>query len=98
MPQAYIYDAVRTPRGRGKPDGSLHEVSSLGLAVTALKAIKERNGLAGPEVDDVILGCVDHPVGEAGGDIAELRRFPPAMATPCPACRSTAFALPVSIR
>jgi len=69
MPEAYIYDAVRTPRGRGKPDGALHEVSSLGLAVTALKAIKARNGLDGPEVDDVILGCVD-PVGEAGGDIA----------------------------
>ncbi|WP_457797781.1 acetyl-CoA C-acetyltransferase [Methylocystis sp. S23] len=69
MPDAYIYDAVRTPRGRGKPDGSLHEVSSLGLANTALTAIKERNHLAGPEIDDVILGCVD-PVGEAGGDIA----------------------------
>lgn len=69
MPEAYIYDAVRTPRGRGKPDGALHEVSSLALAVTALKAIKARNGLKGPEVDDVILGCVD-PVGEAGGDIA----------------------------
>ena len=69
MLEAYIYDAVRTPRGRGKPDGALHEVSSLGLAVTALKAIKARNGLKGPEVDDVILGCVD-PVGEAGGDIA----------------------------
>ena len=69
MPEAYIYDAVRTPRGRGKPDGSLHEVSSLGLAVTALKAILDRNRLEGPEVDDVILGCVD-PVGEAGGDIA----------------------------
>jgi acetyl-CoA C-acetyltransferase len=69
MPEAYIYDSVRTPRGRGKPDGALHEVSSLGLAVTALKAIKARNGLKGPEVDDVILGCVD-PVGEAGGDIA----------------------------
>ncbi len=69
MPEAYIYDAVRTPRGRGKVDGSLHEVSTLGLAVTALKAIKDRNGLKGPEVDDVILGCVD-PIGEAGGDIA----------------------------
>ncbi len=69
MTDAYIYDAVRTPRGRGKVDGSLHEVSTLGLAVTALEAIKSRNGLAGPEVDDVILGCVD-PVGEAGGDIA----------------------------
>ncbi len=69
MPEAFIYDAVRTPRGRGKPDGALHEVSSLGLADTALTAIRERNNLAGPEVDDVILGCVD-PVGEAGGDIA----------------------------
>jgi len=69
MSDAYIYDAVRTPRGRGKVDGSLHEVSTLGLAVTALSAIKARNGLKGPEVDDVILGCVD-PIGEAGGDIA----------------------------
>ena len=69
MTDAFIYDAVRTPRGRGKVDGSLHEVSTLGLAVTALEAIKSRNGLAGPEVDDVVLGCVD-PVGEAGGDIA----------------------------
>ena len=69
MSDAYIYDAVRTPRGRGKVDGSLHEVSTLGLAVTALSAIKARNKLKGPEVDDVILGCVD-PVGEAGGDIA----------------------------
>jgi acetyl-CoA C-acetyltransferase len=69
MSDAYIYDAVRTPRGRGKVDGSLHEVSTLGLAVTALSAIKARNRLKGLEVDDVILGCVD-PVGEAGGDIA----------------------------
>ena len=69
MPEAFIYDAVRTPRGRGKPDGALHEVSSLALAVTALKSIRKRNGLEGPEIDDVILGCVD-PVGEAGGDIA----------------------------
>ncbi|MGA8172953.1 MAG: acetyl-CoA C-acetyltransferase [Methylocystis sp.] len=69
MSNAYIYDAVRTPRGRGKIDGSLHEVSTLGLAVAALGAIKSRNGLRGGEVDDVILGCVD-PVGEAGGDIA----------------------------
>jgi acetyl-CoA C-acetyltransferase len=70
MTDAFIYDAVRTPRGRGKPDGSLHEVSSVGLAVTALDALKTRNHLNnGVAVDDVILGCVD-PVGEAGGDIA----------------------------
>jgi acetyl-CoA C-acetyltransferase len=66
---AFIYDHVRTPRGRGKPDGALHEVSSLALATTALAAIKERNKLDTHLVDDVVLGCVD-PVGEAGGDIA----------------------------
>lgn len=69
MPEAYIYDHVRTPRGRGKPDGSLHEVTALRLAETALRALKDRNGLDTSRVDDVILGCVD-PVGEAGGDIA----------------------------
>jgi acetyl-CoA C-acetyltransferase len=69
MADAYIYDHVRTPRGRGKPDGALHEVTALQLAVTGLRAIVERNALAPAVVDDVILGCVD-PVGEAGGDIA----------------------------
>ena len=71
MTQAYIYDCVRTPRGRGKADGSLHEVSTLGLATTALSALKERNHLDPKLVDDVVLGCVD-PVGEAGGDIARM--------------------------
>jgi acetyl-CoA C-acetyltransferase len=71
MPDALIYDHVRTPRGRGKVDGSLHEVSSLELAVTALSAIKSRSDLNPDAVDDVILGCVD-PVGEAGGDIARI--------------------------
>ncbi|KMO39759.1 acetyl-CoA acetyltransferase [Methylobacterium variabile] len=69
MPDAYIYDHVRTPRGRGKPDGSLHEVTALRLAETALRALKDRNALDTTLVDDVVLGCVD-PVGEAGGDIA----------------------------
>ena len=69
MPDAFIYDHVRTPRGRGKPDGALHEVSTLNLATTVLRAIKERNALDTRGIDDVILGCVD-PVGEAGGDIA----------------------------
>ena len=69
MPEAFVYDHVRTPRGRGKPDGALHQVSSLALATTALAALKQRNDLDTTLVDDVILGCVD-PVGEAGGDIA----------------------------
>jgi acetyl-CoA C-acetyltransferase len=69
MTEAFVYDAVRTPRGRGKKDGSLHEVSTLSLATTALRAIKERNNLDTHLVDDVVLGCVD-PVGEAGSDVA----------------------------
>jgi acetyl-CoA C-acetyltransferase len=69
MPEALIYDAVRTPRGRGKPDGSLHEVPTVDLAVTALDALRRRNDLDPMHVEDVVLGCVD-PVGEAGGDIA----------------------------
>jgi acetyl-CoA C-acetyltransferase len=69
MAEAFIYDAVRTPRGRGKADGSLHEVTALNLAAQTLAAVKDRNKLDPALVDDVVLGCVD-PVGEAGGDIA----------------------------
>ena len=69
MTDAFIYDHVRTPRGRGKVDGALHEVTALNLAAQALGAIKNRNKLDPSVVDDVVLGCVD-PVGEAGGDIA----------------------------
>jgi acetyl-CoA C-acetyltransferase len=69
MPDAFIYDHVRTPRGRGKADGALHEVTALNLAAQTLAAIKARSNLDTALVDDVVLGCVD-PVGEAGGDIA----------------------------
>lgn len=71
MTDAFIFDHVRTPRGRGKPDGALHEVSTLGLAAHVLTGIRERNKLDPLHVDDVVLGCVD-PVGEAGGDIARV--------------------------
>jgi acetyl-CoA C-acetyltransferase len=69
MPDAFIYDHLRTPRGRGKADGALHEVTALNLAAQALAEVKTRNALDPKLVDDVVLGCVD-PVGEAGGDIA----------------------------
>src|SRR5258708_36844599 len=71
MPEAYIYDHVRTPRGRGKADGALHEVTALALATVPLKALKDRNNLGEDLVDDVVLGVVD-PVGEAGSDIARF--------------------------
>ncbi len=74
MAEAYVFDHVRTPRGRGKKDGSLHEVTAVKLAAEPLKALAIRNGLDTRLVDDVILGCVD-PVGEAGGDIARAAVF-----------------------
>jgi acetyl-CoA C-acetyltransferase len=69
MTDCFIYDAVRTPRGKGKKDGSLHEVTALELTTQTLRAIRERNSLDTAELDDVIIGCVD-PVGEQGADIA----------------------------
>ena len=69
MPEAFIYDHVRTPRGRGKADGALHEVTALNLAAQALSEIKTRNNLDTALVDDVVMGVVD-PVGEAAADIA----------------------------
>ena len=71
MTDAFIYDHVRTPRGRGKADGALHEVTALNLATQALTTLRERNRLDPSLVDDVVMGCVD-PVGEAGGDIARV--------------------------
>jgi len=67
--EAYIYDAVRTPRGRGKSDGSLHEIQPVDLLATVLKAIKDRHDLDTSYIDDVIMGCVS-PIGEQGADIA----------------------------
>ena len=69
MPEAFIYDHVRTPRGRGKVDGALHEVTALNLASQTLGAIKSRNNLDTALLDDVVMGVVD-PVGEAAADIA----------------------------
>ncbi len=71
MTECFIYDAVRTPRGRGRPDGALHEVAPIDLAAGVLAALRDRSGLDTALVDDVVLGCV-MPVGEQGGDIARL--------------------------
>ena len=69
MTDAYIYDAARTPRGKGRPDGSLHEVTSLALSARLLNAVKERNNLQGHAVEDVIWGNVTQ-VKEQGGCLA----------------------------
>ena len=74
MAEAMIYDAVRTPRGKGKKDGALHEVTAVSLASQVLGQIRERNALDTTQVDDVILGCV-MPVGEQGMDIARTAVF-----------------------
>jgi acetyl-CoA C-acetyltransferase len=71
MTEAYIYDAIRTPRGKGKKTGSLHQVTPVKLASKVLKKLKERNELNTRLLDDVVLGCV-HPVFEQGSDIARI--------------------------
>ena len=69
MTDAFIYDAVRSPRGRGRPDGALHELTSVALSAKILDAIRSRNGLEGHAVEDVIWGNVTQ-VGEQGGCLA----------------------------
>jgi acetyl-CoA C-acetyltransferase len=69
MTDAYIFDAVRTPRGKGKKDGRLHEVTPVHLLANLFWALERRNGLDSRHVDDCVLGCVT-PVGEQGADIA----------------------------
>ena len=71
MTNAFIYDAARTPRGKGRPDGSLHEVTALALSARLLNAVKERNGLEGNAVEDVIWGCVNQTL-EQGWNIARM--------------------------
>jgi acetyl-CoA C-acetyltransferase len=70
MADAYIFDAIRTPRGRGKADGALHPAKPVALAAGLLHELQRRNGFDTAEVEDVVLGCVT-PIGEQGGDIAK---------------------------
>jgi acetyl-CoA C-acetyltransferase len=66
---AYLFDAIRTPRGRGKANGALHAVRPLDLLKTLFDALRERHDLDTSQVDDVVLGCVT-PIGDQGADIA----------------------------
>jgi len=71
MADAFIFDHVRTPRGRGKPDGSLHGITPIQLAAQTLQAVRDRNELDTSLLDDVVLGCVS-PLGEQGANIARV--------------------------
>ena len=62
MPEAFIFDAVRTPRGRGRPDGSRHSITPVSLAAQVFEALRDRNDLNTARVDDVVLDC-HSPVG-----------------------------------
>jgi len=71
MSEAYIFDAIRTPRGRGKANGALHEVKPITLLSNLLNTLQKRNQFDTAEVDDIIIGCVT-PVGDQGADIAKV--------------------------
>ncbi|MCJ8350050.1 acetyl-CoA C-acetyltransferase [Moritella sp.] len=70
IPQAFIYDAIRTPRGLGKPSGALHEVKPVNLLADLLNHLQARHGFDTDAVDDIVLGCVT-PIGEQGANIAK---------------------------
>ncbi len=93
MTDAYIFDATRTPRGKGKKNGTLHEVTALQLATQQLEAIRERNNLDTSYVDDVILGCVS-PVASRAPISPAPPRSTPTTPRPPRASRSTGSALP----
>lgn len=90
MTEVFIYDHVRTPRGRGKKDGALHEVPSVRLAARTLEAIRDRNGLDTSTVDDIIMGCVD-PVMEAGAVIPKAAAFEAGYSTRAPGMQISRF-------
>jgi acetyl-CoA C-acetyltransferase len=69
MTEAFIYDHVRSPRGRGRPNGGLHEITPVDLASQVLASLRDRNDLDTRKLDDVIMGCVS-PVGEQGSVIS----------------------------
>jgi len=68
--EAYVYEAIRTPRSKGKASGELHEVKPIDLVVTLMDELVERTDLDTSEVNDVVLGCVA-PIGDQGADIAK---------------------------
>jgi acetyl-CoA C-acetyltransferase len=91
----FIFDHVRTPRGKGRADGSLHEITPVWLASRPLVALAERNRLPTAAVEEVVMGCVG-PVGEQGGNIGRIAVLAADWDQPCPRSPSTAPAVPAS--
>ncbi|MDQ0318867.1 acetyl-CoA C-acetyltransferase [Pararhizobium capsulatum DSM 1112] len=90
MTEVFIYDHVRTPRGRGRKDGALHEVPTPRLAAKVLEALRDRNGLDTSTVDDIIMGCVD-PVFEAGAVIPKAAAFEAGYSNKAPGMQISRF-------
>jgi acetyl-CoA C-acetyltransferase len=90
MTKVFVYDHVRTPRGRGKKDGSLHEVPSVRLAAKVLEAVRDRNGIDTSTVDDIVMGCVD-PVMDAGSVIPKAAAFEAGYSTRAPGMQISRF-------
>ncbi|MDK1493313.1 acetyl-CoA C-acetyltransferase [Sinorhizobium sp. 7-81] len=90
MTKVFVYDHVRTPRGRGKKDGSLHEVPSVRLAAKVLEAVRDRSGLDTSTVDDIVMGCVD-PVMDAGSVIPKAAAFEAGYSTRAPGMQISRF-------
>ena len=92
--EALVFDAIRTPRGKGKVNGSLHTTKPVDLVVGLMHEMLVRNERLDPNrVDDVVLGCVS-PVGDQGADIAKTAAIKAGLPTPSPASSSTASARP----
>ncbi len=91
MTEAFIYDAVRTPRGKGKKDGALHSVKPVNLMAGVLRALQQRNQLDTAQVDDIVLGCVT-PVATRARTSPRPLRWWPTGTSRSPACRSIASA------
>ncbi len=90
MTDAFIYDHVRSPRGKGRPDGALHEVTPVSLASQVLGALRDRSGLDTALLDDVVLGCVS-PIGEQGANIARIAALQAGFAESVPGSQVNRF-------
>ena len=93
MNDAFVYDAIRTPRGKGKKDGSLHEIKPVDLLAGLLVKLQQRHGFDPGALDDIVMGVVS-PVGEQGSVIAKVAALKAAGTGAARACSSTASALP----